>query len=244
VNVFRQRINALFTGGVAELRAAGAELLPEDYAWLWDLSKAAVEVGRDIPETLSLPVMVGPVALHPYTVGSWLWWKMARDWFDEGDETVLAMAWMLNKAPDQKAFLAASTRRRARFAVLCWAASLPWRTTIEQLAAGVSAAVGAGDGEMVPLEAPGEVKADPASVPDYGRFIIQLCARRNLKPDDVKWNLPAAEVYAMAAADKDGNVPEESGQREFMAYRAAIAHLKQARAKPPQPPEPPAEAAP
>ena len=239
MHVFRQRVNALFSGAVDEIRGAGGDLRPEDIAWLWDLSKSAVELGRDIPEQLSLPVQVGPVVLHPHTIGAILWWRAAAEWFEDGPETVLAMAWMLaHCAPenDGAAFKSAGNRRRARAAVWWWTARLPLNLTLARLDAAVAAVLGIRDGEFLELRAPGErPPGSPPTVSDYGRFIIRLCALRHLKPDDVRWRMSATDAFDLAKADAEGHLPDDSGTREYAALRAAVQHLK---------PKPPPEAAP
>lgn len=233
MNVFRQRINALYADGVAEVKASGVEMSPADYAWLWDLSKAAIDVGRDIPEILALPVMIGKVALHPVTVGSLLWWRMAQEWFEPGAETVLAMAWMLAKAPDAEAFRMAGTRFRARCAVWWWAARLPLSATLDQLAEGVNAAMCARDGDTLNLpSAAGEKSSPRPTVADYGKFIIRLCSQQKVAPDSIRWDIPATDAYALATVDREGNVRDDSGGTEYLAYRAAIDWLKAGKAAP------------
>jgi len=236
VQVFRQRINALYTGAVEEVRGSGVELLPEDYAWLWDLSKAAVDFGRDIPDLLGVPVRVGPLTLHSYTLGAFLWWREASAWFAEGAESMLAMAWMLvhsDPAEEGRAFKDAGTRFRARSTVWWWAFRLPMRLSLRQLDLAVAVALGLRDGEFVSLRAPGERATVPQpTVSDYGLFVTRLCALRHLKPEEVLWGMPMADATALAKIDAEGRIQDDAGTREFAALRAAVQHLKQRKAAP------------
>ena len=196
------------------------ELTPADYAELWELSRRSVETEGDLPAFLSPSVEVGGVELSPPGVGMIDWMeRFLQPAIEDESEVywVIAMAWALSHARDEAYIRRHSSRRKIREAILLFSMLLPWRTTPEDLAWGVTVALG-GDRRHV-----GRGRVEVSGL-DWGEYIAWICNRYKLSPETVAWRLSADDVAKLAAQKDDGRAkPVNTGWHEL---RAVVDEMK------------------
>lgn len=230
MRVVKPRVSALYKSACAECAAAGAALLPEDYAWLWDASQRAVDCGNECPSLLEVPVRVGNVVLYPRTLGAALWWQnYGQKWYGAAEanaDEVVALAWLLAHARDKAVLEACSTRWRASAAILAWQAGLAWSVTVGELAWGIDRLFGQRD--YFELDA-GRKEADSASASDWGSVVARLCATYHRAPEYFLWEI--GENAALELLEKaplpDGLRREAAASgREYAEFVQIVRHLK------------------
>ena len=219
--VHSPRISALYESACHEVAAAGAEMTPAVYAELWELSRRAVETGGDLPAFLAPSVEVGGVTLHRPGVGMLDWMDKTLNPALEGESDVywvLAMAWALSHAREPDYIRGHSGRRAIHAAVLFFAWRLPWTTTPEELAWGITAVFG---GER---RVTGRGRVEAGGV-DWGSFVAGVANRCKLDPETVAWKMSVEDVSKLAAASETGpgRGNEMKGWHEL---RAVVDELK------------------
>lgn len=230
----KPRAIALYNSACAECKAGGADLAPDDYAWLWDAAQRAIDSGHYAPDFIEPPVVVGNVTLYPRTIGAWIWWKnYGLDWYGNGsdEDQIVALAWMLANAKDAAMFERMTSKWRCTAAILGWQLKVAASVTFGELAWGITKVFGGRD----PVESgSGEKQGDAylASSVDWGEIVARLCSAYHQRPEYFLWQI--GENVAMEMLK---NIPAENGRRHeddemkaFAEFREVVRVIK-ARAK-------------
>lgn len=219
-----QRARTLYEAAVAEIRRAGTELQPMDYAHLWMGAREAVGFRLDGPPALLSPdvIVADTVVLHAPTVGCLLWWEEYGEAAFGGNEreAVVGLAWMLSHSNDSKLFRSVTSKRRILWHVKAWAILLPWHVTPADLAWGVSTVLGAPD---VPPTA--RVKSEPSSA-DWGELVASVAHEYHLPPEEVAWRIPVAQLRDMVRAAGKRNGNDDGAGEAFLRFREFVRELK------------------
>lgn len=220
-----QRTITLYEAAVKEIRLAGTELTPMDYAHLWQAAREAVGFRHDGPPALLAPdvTVADAVVLHAPPVGCLLWWEEFGEpaFADNEREAVIGLAWMLAHAEDEKLFRRTTSKRQVLRAVRWWAFRLPWHITPADLAWGVSAVL---DGPEPPPTA--RVKTSPSSA-TWGELVASVAHEYHLSPEEVAWRVPVAQLREMVCAAGRRNGGEDTAATEaFVRFREFVRELK------------------
>ncbi len=232
MKVMRERVSLLFKAGVKKCIDAGCVLEPEDYVWIHEAAKKAIDgTGREVPALLEMPVRVGNVTLYPRTIGAGIWWESyGKKWFGDAPETeVVALAWVLNMGRSPEYFHALTSKSKAMAAFMAWQLRLAWSVTPTELAHGIDMLFDHKD--LVQFDSPNERKeADSASSADWGQTIAILCATYHRPPEYFLW-----EIGEQAALDllRDAPPPpgcERPSTDDTAEYYEIIRHIISTRA--------------
>jgi len=231
MQVIKPRISSLYNAACEECKAAGVDLSPADYAWLYDAAKRAVESGNDCPVFLEVPITVGNVTLYPRTLRSALWWeKCGSEWYgkERKESQVVALAWSLAHSHDVAIFDKADQKWKADAFILAWTLKLAASVTPAELAWAVDRLFGqvdyvlTGDGKAELLACSSEL--------DWGAFISRLCAAYHRKPEYF-----FSEISENVLAELAKNAPLPNGMtrqsdadasKRFVEFREVVKAIK------------------
>jgi len=195
----KPKVRGLVHAGVSEIKCAGVEPTVDDIAWLIHVSEKCVLPSQaDSLEMMEVPVHCGRTVLWPLTVGADIWLReCVEQWWDRDDHPwIVAMCelYAFANGRDPDAFTNLYTKRKARSAVLWWAArSLPVsykqiRLSMMQLAGAVEY-VRIADNEIVKHR-----DVDPY---DWGEEISLLCAVYKKPPRHFLFDVSFKQVVRM-----------------------------------------------
>lgn len=237
MRVKKPRIMALYVSACKECAAAGVDMSPEDYAWLYDAACRAVDCGRESTFLLDPPVKVGNVTLYPQTLGAMLWWKQyGEKWFCSAcdEDQVVAIAWMLSHARDKNKILAMTSRRRFIRELVKWQLGVSFRTTISELSWGIISVFGGRESISVGDKNKENCPTQASSI-DWGGAVARLCFYYGGNPEHYLWEIgeDAARELLEKAPRQDGTQreEEESERREYIEFLEIVRHMKSRRGK-------------
>lgn len=185
----KPRLSALYQSACKECEAAGVDLSPEDYAWLYDASRRVIDDGNECPALLQVPVSIGNVTLYPRTIGASLWWdNYGEKWYGTAskEQHVVALAWMLAHSHDSGLFSRLESKWKADAAILAWSVKVAARITPADLAWGVDRLFGQVD--YVETD-DGIRREDSPGAADWGAAIARLCAAYGRRPEYFLWEI-------------------------------------------------------
>lgn len=232
MRALKPRVSALYLSAVAECKTAG-ELLPEEYAWLYDAATRAIDVGNECPALLEVPVSVGNVVLYPLTIGAKIWWKTygQKWWGEQADaDAVVSQAWLLAHSRDSRMFERLTSRPRCALAIMAWQLGIARRVTVAELAWGISRLFGHKD--YVDVSMPGEdprmEEREAAGSADWGALVARLCATYHRPPEYFLWQIgePAACELLRKAPLPPGMKRDEEPDAGLEEFRAIVRRIK------------------
>lgn len=231
MRVQKPRVSLLFHSAVDELKAAGAVILPEDYVWLHNSAKKAVDGGgSDCPAFIDIPVTVDDVTLWPLTLGASIWWQQYGEEWYKGDKSteVIAIAFCMAHAKNPEVFRYLNSKLKADIALVKWQAGIGSKCTVNQLAWAIDKVNKQYD--YIEINSANEAKVDSQSSADWGIIIAKLCGAYHMEPDYFLWKLSQ-----QAAIDMLVNAPVPFGYEKdhdaqaskyFGQFREVVAHIK------------------
>lgn len=231
MRVQKPRVSLLFQSAVDEIKSAGVELLPDDYVWLHDAARKAIDCcGSECPSFIQQPATIGDVVLWPMTLGAGIWWdRQGSQWYNESNETeVIAIAFCMAHAKQPEVFESLNSKTKADFALVKWQLGIASKCTINELAWAIDRVNNQCDYREI--DSANEVKNDNYSATDWGSVIAKLCGAYHQPANHFLWEMSQQAVIDMLsnAPVPYGYEKEKDGQasKYFAQFREVVAHIK------------------
>ena len=231
MRIAKPRVNLLYESAVKELKAAGVDITPDEYVWLYEAAKKAINgSGSECPAFIEIPVTIGDVTLWPMTIGAMLWWsRYAEEWY-ANDKTmqIIAMAYCMAHAKEPETILNLNSKAKADIALVAWQATTSSKCTLGQLSWAIDKVNGQFD--YVDIHSENAVETLANSSADWGVIIAKLCGAYHMPARYFLWDLSQS-----AAIDMLTNAPSPFGyakdtdaqaSRYFGEFREVVAHIK------------------
>lgn len=221
----------LFNSAVQELKTAGVDILPDDYVWLHEAAKKAIDGGgTDCPAFIDIPVTIGDTALWPMSIGASLWWSNYGDEWYGSDKSmqVIAIAFCMAHSRNSDVFASMNSKAKSDIQIVKWQAVNGSKCTLNQLAWAIDKVNGQYD--YIEMQSKNEAKTSNYSSADWGSIISKLCASYHQTPEYFLWKLSQS-----AAIDMLMNAPapfgyekdsDASASKYFGEFREVVAYIK------------------
>lgn len=229
MRVKKPRVSLLYESAIAECKSAGVELTPEEYIWIYEASRRAIDgAGNECPSFIDLPVTIGNVTLWPMTLGAMMWWNSYGDkWYSEDKNThVIAFAFCLANAKEKDLFSEMNSKVKADLKIVAWQSKTSSDCTITQLAWGIDKLNGQYD--YIEISSPNETKVRNYSSTDWGVVIAKLCGAYHQPAEYFLWRLSQAAAIDMlinAPAPFGYTKEDNENAKYFGEFREVVAHI-------------------